>query len=87
LTLPLEPGQSRPTALEGSKKLKDYFSNETPQVVFKDLGPQVAYKTLFFFEYLGPLIIYPVFYTSFHRFTASLVFQLAKSPTLSSSMP
>lgn len=30
--------------------------------MFKDLGPQVAYKTLFFFEYLGPLIIYPIFY-------------------------
>jgi very-long-chain enoyl-CoA reductase len=68
--LRLEPGQNRPPALEGSKKLKDYFSNETPQVVFKDLGPQVADKTLFFFEYLGPLIIYPVFYTSFPRFTA-----------------
>jgi very-long-chain enoyl-CoA reductase len=60
--LPLEPGQKRPTVLEGGKKLKDYFSNQTPQVVFKDLGPQVAYKTLFFFEYLGPLIIYPIFY-------------------------
>ncbi|CAD6232712.1 unnamed protein product [Miscanthus lutarioriparius] len=31
-------------------------------VVFKDLGPQVYYSTLFFFEYLGPLIIYPMFY-------------------------
>ncbi|CAK9225292.1 unnamed protein product [Sphagnum troendelagicum] len=62
LTLPLEPGQKRPTVLEGGKKLKDYFSNQNPQVVFKDLGPQVAYKTLFFFEYLGPLIIYPIFY-------------------------
>ncbi|KAK8976585.1 hypothetical protein V6N11_057185 [Hibiscus sabdariffa] len=27
-----------------------------------DLGPQVSYRTLFFFEYLGPLILYPVFY-------------------------
>jgi len=31
-------------------------------VVFKDLGPQVNYHTLFFFEYLSPLILYPIFY-------------------------
>uniref|UniRef100_A0A0D3CTY6 Very-long-chain enoyl-CoA reductase n=2 Tax=Brassica oleracea TaxID=3712 RepID=A0A0D3CTY6_BRAOL len=31
-------------------------------VVLKDLGAQVSYRTLFFFEYLGPLLIYPVFY-------------------------
>ncbi|OVA03517.1 3-oxo-5-alpha-steroid 4-dehydrogenase [Macleaya cordata] len=31
-------------------------------VVFKDLGPQVSYDTLFFWEYLGPLIIYRMFY-------------------------
>ena len=31
-------------------------------VIFKDLGPQVSYRTLFFWEYLGPLIIYPIFY-------------------------
>ncbi|WZZ66258.1 hypothetical protein YC2023_077628 [Brassica napus] len=30
--------------------------------VLKDLGAQVSYRTLFFFEYLGPLLIYPVFY-------------------------
>ncbi|KAJ0780444.1 putative oxidoreductase [Helianthus annuus] len=31
-------------------------------IVFKDLGPQVSYRTLFFFEYLGPLLLYPIFY-------------------------
>jgi len=31
-------------------------------VVFKDLGVQVSYSTLFFWEYLGPLVIYPIFY-------------------------
>ena len=31
-------------------------------VVFKDLGTQVSYRTLFFFEYLGPLLLYPIFY-------------------------
>lgn len=30
--------------------------------MFKDLGPQISYRTLFFWEYLGPLLIYPIFY-------------------------
>lgn len=30
--------------------------------MFKDLGTQVSYRTLFFFEYLGPLVIYPIFH-------------------------
>ncbi|XP_024398727.1 very-long-chain enoyl-CoA reductase [Physcomitrium patens] len=62
LTLPLQPGQSRPTPVDESKKLKDQLSSDQPQVVFKDLGPQVSYKILFCFEYLGPLVIYPLFY-------------------------
>jgi very-long-chain enoyl-CoA reductase len=60
--LPQESGQARPVVLDGAKRLKDCFTTDKPQVVFKDLGPQVAYKTLFFFEYLGPLLIYPIFY-------------------------
>ena len=31
-------------------------------VVFKDLGPQIGYRTVFILEYLGPLLIYPIFY-------------------------
>lgn len=65
LTLPVQPGsKERPVVLNYKKSLKDYTSgnSETLTVVFKDLGPQVSYRTLFFFEYLGPLLIYPVFY-------------------------
>jgi very-long-chain enoyl-CoA reductase len=62
ITLPLQPGQSRPTPVDATKKLKDCLASDTPQVVFKDLGPQVSYRILFFFEYLGPLLIYPFFY-------------------------
>ncbi|XP_023514664.1 very-long-chain enoyl-CoA reductase-like [Cucurbita pepo subsp. pepo] len=57
LTLPVQPGsKERPT--------REYCSNNSDNitVVFKDLGPQVSYRTLFFFEYLGPLILYPIFY-------------------------
>uniref|UniRef100_A0A7I4CVA5 Ubiquitin-like domain-containing protein n=1 Tax=Physcomitrium patens TaxID=3218 RepID=A0A7I4CVA5_PHYPA len=62
ITLPLPPGQSRPTPVDEAKKLRDQLASDSPQVVFKDLGPQVSYSTLFFFEYLGPLLIYPVLY-------------------------
>jgi len=31
-------------------------------VFLKDLGPQIGYKTLFILEYLGPLVVYPLFY-------------------------
>uniref|UniRef100_A0A0D6QTM8 3-oxo-5-alpha-steroid 4-dehydrogenase C-terminal domain-containing protein n=1 Tax=Araucaria cunninghamii TaxID=56994 RepID=A0A0D6QTM8_ARACU len=63
LTLPVQPGREKPVVLQSGKRLKDYFeNNEGYQVVFKDLGPQVSYRTLFFFEYLGPLLVYPIFY-------------------------
>ncbi|KAK9700128.1 hypothetical protein RND81_08G219000 [Saponaria officinalis] len=65
LTLPVQPGtKERPTVLSGRKSLKEYCdgNSDTLTVVFKDLGPQVSYRTLFFCEYLGPLIIYPIFY-------------------------
>lgn len=65
LTLPLPPGsKQRATVLDYKKSLKEYSDGNSGNltVVFKDLGPQVSYRTLFFFEYLGPLILYPIFY-------------------------
>lgn len=65
LTLPLQPGsKERPVVLNSKKSIKDYSdgNSDTLTVVFKDLGPQVYYSTLFFWEYLGPLIVYPIFY-------------------------
>lgn len=65
LTLPVQPGsREKPVVLSSKKCLQDYIdgSGDSLTVVFKDLGPQVSYSTLFFFEYLGPLIIYPLFY-------------------------
>ncbi|KNA25286.1 hypothetical protein SOVF_007940 [Spinacia oleracea] len=65
LTLPVQPGsKAKPTVLNSKKSLKEYSdgNSNTITVVFKDLGTQVSYRTLFFFEYLGPLVIYPIFH-------------------------
>ncbi|KAL6534041.1 hypothetical protein OROHE_013874 [Orobanche hederae] len=63
LTLPLPSGsKERPTVLNYKKSLKEYTEGNELKVVFKDLGTQVNYSTLFFWEYLGPLVLYPIFY-------------------------
>ncbi|KAG6469453.1 hypothetical protein ZIOFF_074170 [Zingiber officinale] len=65
LTLPFLAGsKGKPTVLIPKNKLADYCDGNTNNltVVFKDLGVQVSYSTLFFWEYLGPLIIYPICY-------------------------
>lgn len=65
LTLPHPPqSNGKPIVLQYKKCLTDYTNgnSDTITIVFKDLGPQVSYRTLFFFEYLGPLLLYPIFY-------------------------
>jgi len=65
LTLPVQPGKSgKPVVLNQKASLSDYCEKGSGSltVVFKDLGPQVYYSTLFFWEYVGPLFIYPMFY-------------------------
>jgi very-long-chain enoyl-CoA reductase len=32
------------------------------QLFFRDLGPQIGWKTVFLFEYAGPMLLYPLFY-------------------------
>jgi very-long-chain enoyl-CoA reductase len=59
--LPKE-GESRGQALASGKKLSDYDLSDNATVQFKDLGPQIGYQTVFFWEYFGPMTIYPLFY-------------------------
>jgi len=59
--LPRE-GQRTGDALAGGRKLSDYGVADGTSLVFKDLGPQVGYATVFFWEYFGPLLIYPLIY-------------------------
>ena len=55
-------GAVKGTALEDGKLLSEYGLKDGDTIVFKDLGPQVSYKAVFFFEYLGPLLAYLPFY-------------------------
>lgn len=48
----------RPTNLEEMKYIEGYHA----KVLCKDLGPQGGYITLFFFEYIGSVLLYPSFY-------------------------
>ncbi|KAK9815164.1 hypothetical protein WJX73_009328 [Symbiochloris irregularis] len=63
LTLPAEAGSKKPRVLEAGKKLSDYDINANSQVAFKDLGPQIGYKTVFFWEYFGPVLVYALIYS------------------------
>lgn len=55
--------------LDPSKSLMDYFTgSELTKVVdiyAKDLGPQIAWSTVFLLEYLGPLLLHILFFSYF----------------------
>jgi very-long-chain enoyl-CoA reductase len=44
------------------ESLSSYDLNEGDSVIFKDLGRQISWKTVFLVEYIGPLIIHPLFF-------------------------
>ncbi|CAG8754552.1 4782_t:CDS:2 [Gigaspora margarita] len=48
--------------LQEGKPLKEYDITNGDNVVLKDLGPQISWKMVFLIEYLGPLLIHPIFY-------------------------
>lgn len=52
----------RLTSNNAAAKLADLGIQSGDQLAFKDLGPQVAWRTVFLVEYLGPLIIHPLLY-------------------------
>uniref|UniRef100_A0A914HFH7 very-long-chain enoyl-CoA reductase n=1 Tax=Globodera rostochiensis TaxID=31243 RepID=A0A914HFH7_GLORO len=39
------------------------LSATNPQLYYRDLGAQIAWKTVFLLEYAGPFFIYPLFYS------------------------
>eukprot|EP00898_Chlorokybus_atmophyticus_P001169 jgi/Chlat1/2052/Chrsp17S02518 len=65
-----EQQAGKPVALQAGSKLLDYFPGKGGTVVFKDLGPQVGWSTVFFWEYFGPLVIFLSFWLFRHRIYA-----------------
>ncbi|GAA5850643.1 hypothetical protein JCM9279_006372 [Rhodotorula babjevae] len=47
---------------DDDRTLADYGVKDGDSLDFKDLGPQVAWKTVFLTEYFGPLFIHPAFF-------------------------
>lgn len=64
LTYKDEHGKQVP--LEAGKQVGDYFGAGKPVHLYaKDLGPQLAWRTVFLLEYLGPVIIHLAVYAYF----------------------
>ena len=61
-TLPAKEGQRSGQVLRDQDKLKDVGIEDGASLIFKDLGPQIGYATVFFWEYFGPLVIYVLMY-------------------------
>ncbi|KAF9976772.1 3-oxo-5a-steroid 4- dehydrogenase [Actinomortierella ambigua] len=55
-------GSDKPVGLEVGKTLANYNIKDGDSVTFKDLGPQISWRTVFLVEYAGPLFIHPIFY-------------------------
>ncbi|KAI9136359.1 3-oxo-5-alpha-steroid 4-dehydrogenase-domain-containing protein [Paraphysoderma sedebokerense] len=45
-----------------SQALTHYGIKDGDIIIFKDLGPQISWRTVFIVEYLGPILIHPLFY-------------------------
>mmetsp|Transcript_2250 Transcript_2250/g.5965 ORF Transcript_2250/g.5965 Transcript_2250/m.5965 type:complete len:308 (-) Transcript_2250:690-1613(-) len=61
LTLLPPPGEKRGRVLDDDKPLSEYGLADGSAILFKDLGPQIGYATVFFWEYFGPMVVYPLF--------------------------
>ncbi|KAG6848538.1 hypothetical protein H0H93_016158 [Arthromyces matolae] len=48
--------------LEDSKKVTDLVGEKGGELLIKDLGPQISWRTVFLIEYAGPLFIHPLIY-------------------------
>ncbi|KAI6654860.1 Very-long-chain enoyl-CoA reductase-like [Oopsacas minuta] len=49
-------------ALSDNKTLAELNITDNDTLYFKDLGPQIGWGIVFFWEYFGPLCIYPLFF-------------------------
>ncbi|KAJ7577093.1 3-oxo-5-alpha-steroid 4-dehydrogenase-domain-containing protein [Mycena floridula] len=49
-------------ALADEVKLQDLDLKEGSELTVKDLGPQISWRTVFLIEYVGPMVVHPIFY-------------------------
>lgn len=87
IRLTYKEGQKQ-VPLDSAKELSDYFTesqlNHGVSLYAKDLGPQLAWRTVFLLEYLGPILIHALVYLYYsaikgveHTRTQQLAFWLA----------
>ena len=48
--------------VSGDKLLTSFGLNSGDEVIFKDLGPQISWRTVFLIEYLGPILVHSALY-------------------------
>lgn len=65
ITLENEKGK---TVLAINKTFKQLGISDDCQLIVKDLGPQIDWKTVFVIEYLGPIIFHSIFFYGYHSF-------------------
>ena len=53
------------------KALSAFIVSEDITLIFKDLGPQISWKTVFIVEYFFPMIVFPVLWVLVRRFPSS----------------
>ncbi|XP_057308467.1 probable very-long-chain enoyl-CoA reductase art-1 [Hydractinia symbiolongicarpus] len=54
--------EPRGKILSNDATLRSLEFDNTARLYFKDLGPQIGWKTVFLTEYAGPFFLYPLFY-------------------------
>ncbi|PHJ16559.1 3-oxo-5-alpha-steroid 4-dehydrogenase [Cystoisospora suis] len=68
-------GEAKGVALKAGGLLSSYGVHDGSTLVFKDLGVQISWRLVFVLEYLGPLLIFPLFYCC-----PSLIYGVAAPP-------
>ena len=58
------------------KALSSFGISSDSTIIFKDLGPQISWKTVFIVEYLFPTIVFPVLWLLVRKFPSSFLTRL-----------